>query len=87
MQQMEHGDTPGEMKLRDKKNGLYQIHSKHGAFEGPLNLIYWQAVEWGLTTSELDFGIKVMKRENHDYATFGIFGGFIFSANDERKAS
>ena len=84
----EINDVPGEMRLRDLKNGLYQIHSKHGAFEGRLNLIYWKAVKWGINPVDLAFAVKLMKTENHDYANFGVFGGLLYSAkDDETKAS
>lgn len=76
----QNDEMPGQIRLRDLKNGTYQIHSKkHGAFEGPLNPIFWKAVNWGVSMKDLNYAVKELERSGHDYADFGILGGFLFT--------
>lgn len=85
----EQNDIPGQVTLRDLKNGLYQIHSaKHGAFKGALNSTFWEAVKWGVEAKELNYAVKHLAESGDDYADFGVFGSFIFSSkNSDQKVS
>ncbi len=84
--QNDQNDVPGQVRLRDLKNGLYQIHStKHGAFEGTLNPIFWEAVKWGVEAKELNYAVKHLNESGDDYADFGVFGSFMFSSKDSTK--
>ena len=63
---------------------LYQIHSgEHGAFEGPLRLI-WQKMVWEfeIENSEIRYALSEMADKGHNVANFGIFGGFLFTTKD-----
>lgn len=77
-------EVPGAMRLKDLKNGKFQIHSKlHGAFEGDLNPIYWKAVKWGVSEKDLSYAIKELAKTGDDYAEFGTLGGFIYTARNK----
>lgn len=83
--QNDQNDVPGQVRLKDLKNGLYQIHSsKHGAFEGALNPIFWEAVSWGVETKELNYAVKHLAESGDDYADFGVFGSFMFSGRNKK---
>lgn len=59
---------------------LYQIHSEHGAFEGPLVQI-WQKMVWEyeFENKEIRMALDEMMKNDHDVANFGIFKSFIFT--------
>lgn len=58
-------------RIRDLKNGLYQVHKKNGpAFEGTPNLLFKKAVEMGIQEKELVFAVLRLSNEGHDYADF-----------------
>jgi hypothetical protein len=76
----------GMYRLRDLKNGLYQIHVMDGAaFEGPVGPIFKKCVELGLRPAEVEEALCDLTRLNHDYAEFGVFRHYIFTAKDEKK--
>lgn len=76
----------GMYRLRDLKNGMYQIHVLDGqAFEGPVRPIFLKCVALGLKPAEVEEAILDMTRLNHDYAEFGVFKTYIFSAKDDKK--
>lgn len=67
-------------RLRDLKNGLYQIHKTNGgAFEGTPLSIFTQAVKMGIVQKELLIAVDFLKRNKHDYADFNDYGRFIRS--------
>lgn len=58
-------------RLRDLKNGLYQIHKKDGpAFEGTPMSIFQEAVKLGVKQEDLVLAAHSLKEKNHDYADF-----------------
>lgn len=62
-------------RLRDLKNGLYQIHKEDaGAYEGTPISIFTQAVKWGVVQKELIVAVNKLQNENHDYADFNHYG-------------
>lgn len=64
-------------RLRDLKNGLFQIHGPKAAFEGTPRSIFTQAVKMGVSINALTLAVNVMSRENHDYADFSNQGTFL----------
>lgn len=79
-----HHTSPGQVRLRDLKNGTYQLHSKkHGALEGDLHPVFWEAVNWGVSASELTHAIEELTKKGDDYAEFGMLGSFLFTAKNE----
>lgn len=79
-------DNPNQMyRLRDQKNGLWQIHSKvYGAFEGPANQIFPQAQKMGVHPYDLKLAINQLVTLNHDYADFGVQGRLIYTAKGKK---
>lgn len=78
----------GMYRLRDLKNGKYQIHAMDGAaYEGDVRPIFKKCIELGLNPAEVEEAILDMKRQNHDYAEFGVFKTYIFSAKNDKKAA
>lgn len=74
-------------RLRDLKNGLYQIHKRDGkAFEGNLEVIKLAAVGMGIKSQEFDIAVFELEYQDHDYAEFGIWGRFVFTQSDRRAA-
>lgn len=62
-------------RLRDLKNGMYQIHKENGgAFEGTPLSIFQQAVKWGVVQKELIIAVNELKEKQHDYADFNDYG-------------
>lgn len=75
-------------RLRDLKNGKFQIHVKDGeAYEGTLNMILRQCLKIGLDLNEVETAILELEFMGHDYAEFGVFGTFMYSMMDEEKAA
>jgi hypothetical protein len=66
-------------RLRDLKNGLYQIHSMNPsvAYEGTKTEIFDAAVKLGIKADELVIAAYELKKTGHDYAVFGSRGTFI----------
>lgn len=63
-------------RLRDMKNGLYQIHKeneKH-AYEGTPQSVFMQAVKWGVVQRELVAAVNELSNKGHDYADFNDYG-------------
>ncbi len=75
----------GPFRLRDLKDGNYQIHSTRGAFEGPKEMILRKTLELGIISTELEFAIGDMYRRDHNTAEFGVCGTFIYSHNDSKR--
>lgn len=74
-------------RLRDLKNGSYQIHVANGtAFEGSLKAIVKKCVELRLRLPEVQEAIIELHRLNHDYAEFGVFGTFMYTMQDRKAA-
>lgn len=62
-------------RLRDLKNGQYQIHKSNGpAYEGTPLLIFTQAVKMGVNQKELIQAVHILTKSDHDYADFNDFG-------------
>lgn len=58
-------------RIRDLKNGFYQVHKKNGpAFEGTPNILFKKAVELGIQEKELVYAVLRLGNENNDYADF-----------------
>lgn len=73
-------------RLRDLKNGQYQIHKNSGpAFEGDLASIFKKAVVMGIQPDEFEEAVIELEAKQHDYAEFGIFGCFLYSMADATK--
>lgn len=70
-------------RLRDLKNGLFQIHKKNGqAFEGTPRSIFSVAIKMGIEEKELAYAVNQLQASNHDYADFGVNGRFLFTKKD-----
>lgn len=75
-------------RLRDLKNGRFQLHVKNGpAYEGGLRSIAKQAAIVGLRLEEIELAVLELERTGHDYAEFGVFGRFMYTLKNERKAA
>lgn len=62
-------------RLRDLKNGFYQIHKKGGqAFEGTAKSIFIQAVVMGVRKEDLTYSVDYMANNRLDYADFDRIG-------------
>ena len=67
-------------RLRDLKNGLYQIHKKNGpAYEGTPKLIFKRAVQLGVVEEELTAAVTQLTYYGHDYADFGVYGRLMWT--------
>lgn len=76
----------GQARLRRTNQGLFQIHMKgRQSYEGSPQLIFQQAVKYGLNPSEVSLAMDLLVRNQDDYAEFGIFGSLIYTTKDERK--
>lgn len=74
-------------RLRDLKNGLYQIHKDNGqAFEGTPLSVFEQAIKMGVVQSELLMAAESLKRHNHDYADFNSYGRLRWTRKNGVKA-
>lgn len=74
-------------RLRDLKNGLYQIHFYDGkAYEGNLAQISVQATRRGVDDQDLVTAILEMEETGDTYAEFGILGRFLYTASDKKAA-
>lgn len=68
-------------KLKDLRNGLFQIHSTrhHNAYEGTPVSVFRMAVKMGLPEGELVHAVNTIQRLGHDYAEFNRVGQFVNS--------
>ncbi len=65
-------------RLRDLKNGLFQIHSRYnGAFEGSPDHIFRKAQHLGVRSPDLKLAVNELHKLRHDYADFGYTGRLI----------
>lgn len=68
-------------RIRDLKNGLYQIHASEGkAFEGTIQHIFAIGLAWGLDEEDMIAAVMEMTDNGHDYAEFGRYGRLIFTS-------
>ncbi len=52
-------------RLRDLKNGMYQIHKKNGpAYEGTPTSIFKTAIKMGIQPGELTYSVEAMQKDN-----------------------
>lgn len=73
-------------RLRDLKNGQYQIHVQNGpAFEGTWLAISTIGEDCGVDPSEMEVAKQALADSGHDFASFGINGTFMYTSLDERK--
>ncbi len=73
-------------RLRDLKNGQYQIHKKNGmAYEGTKDGIAHAAVKLGVDEKELGFAFEELEKRGHTVAEFGVYGKLIFTDRDQKK--
>lgn len=62
-------------RLRDLKNGLYQIHKTNGpAWEGIPQKVFEEAVKMGIQFPELQWAVRRLSMEHCDYADFNKDG-------------
>lgn len=81
----EFKENNGPFRLKDLKNGMFQIHSKKfGAYEGTLRPILDTAMRWGINCNELKYALEDLIK-GYDYSEFGIFGGYLYSKNKNDK--
>jgi hypothetical protein len=66
-------------RLRDLKNGLFQIHSKahNKAFEGMCKAVCHISLQMGIPEDELILALEELTSTGNDYADFGFKGKFI----------
>jgi hypothetical protein len=77
-------EKPKMFRLRDLKNGLYQIHSeKHGkAYEGTPKLLFLTAVQLGIRQRDLVLAVRTLQKNNDDYAEFSDSGSLLYTKKD-----
>lgn len=64
-------------RLRDLKNGMYQIHKTKGpAYEGTPYSIFQEAVKLGVKQEDLVLATHTLKETGYDYADFNDSGKF-----------
>lgn len=63
-------------RIRDLKNGLYQVHTRKGgqAYEGTPRSLFAKAIELGIKEEHLAKAVVIMSEKNHDYADFSPTG-------------
>jgi hypothetical protein len=68
-------------RIRDLKNGLYQVHSKrhNQAFEGTPKTLFEKAISLGIKPMELSKAVHDLKQHSFDYAEFGDNGIYMYS--------
>jgi hypothetical protein len=73
-------------RLRDLKNGKYQIHSTthHQAFEGTPKSIFATALKMGVKKTALFIAFNELHSRDHDYADFGTNGFLLRTGKDRR---
>lgn len=71
-------------RLRDLKNGLYQIHKENGeAYEGTPFSIFVQAVKMGIVQKDLSVAVVMLKEKGHNYADFNMYGRLKHTKGDK----
>lgn len=71
-------------RLRDLKNGLYQIHMTSGpAFEGTPRSIFHKAINLGVKEQALVKAVNLINLNNYDYADFYSSGEFKVAARNK----
>lgn len=67
-------------RLRDLKNGLFQIHKKNGpAYEGTPRVLFTKAVQLGLPETELSTAVNQLNVYKDDYADFSGSGKLLYT--------
>lgn len=66
-------------RLRDLKNGLFQIHSKrhNPAYEGTPKSIFMMAIRMGVDNHQLVHAVNLLHTGGYDYADFNERGQFV----------
>ena len=78
--------TFANYRMRDLKNGSYQIHSTNdGAFEGTVTQIFAIGLQWGLNEEDMIQAVLEMEELGHDFAEFGTMGRLIFTGKDKKE--
>lgn len=73
-------------RLRDLKNGLYQIHKTKGpAFEGTPRSIFTEAIKMGIVEQHLAYAVVTLDKKDHDYADFTTQGLFIATMKNKKS--
>lgn len=73
-------------RLRDLKNGLFQIHKKSGeAWEGTPKILFNKAMNLGVPEGELTKAVHRLTATGDDYADFESDGRFKFTSKGKRK--
>jgi hypothetical protein len=71
-------------RLRDLKNGLFQIHKSNGpAFEGTPRSLFAQAVKMGIPERELSKAVNALHTYHDHYADFDDYGNFKYSKRNK----
>lgn len=72
-------------RLRDLKNGLFQIHkTQGGAFEGTPKLIFRTATKMGVNPQSIFTAVCQLQQNKHDYAEFNSKGLFVGTKKDSK---
>ena len=75
-------------RLKDLKDGRFQVHAHNGAaFEGTEEAITIAAEELGMHPADVILAKEEMRKLGHDYAEFGIRGRFLYTVADRSKAA
>ena len=74
-------------RLRDLKNGLFQIHSKrhNPAYEGTPRSVFATASKMGVPEQELATAVNQLQYTGHDYADFDDNGRFMYTKPGKPK--
>lgn len=72
-------------RLKDLKNGQYEIHSPKGAFQGPLKDIYKKSLQLGVEERDLELAVLELNRLGHHSAEFGMAGRFMYTEAKKRN--
>lgn len=68
-------------RIRDLKNGLYQVHSRrhNEAYEGTPRVLFEKAISLGIRPMELSKAVRDLQHHSFDYAEFGANGIYLYS--------
>jgi hypothetical protein len=73
-------------RLRDLKNGLFEIHKQHGeAWQGTPKILFNKALSWGIPESELTKAVNKLTATGDDYADFESNGRFKFTQKGKKR--
>jgi hypothetical protein len=87
MESRSFGNVGGKMfRLRDLKNGLFEIHKSSGeAWQGTPKILFNKAMQLGVPEPELTKAVHRLTASGDDYADFERDGRFKMTAKGKKR--